>query len=403
MRLTVACIVVAAGMGTAGAQVTGFVQARQAPRLHTGPSCHGLQACSTMVREGSAELLLERRVSKHAAFTLRVDASNDDAINRSRATLREAFADFTFGAQDSLKVGRQVLTWGVSDYLFVNDLFPKDYDAFFTGAGFDRLKRPVDAARLGTRVGGVEAEIVLSRSLGDRDPGPSRFAATAPTSVASSADNADDRVDLAVRAATHVGGWDLAAYLASCRARERRFFAQSTGLAQDRPRQQHLGASMAGNALGGLAWFEFALRHADDHRASVVDRHFQSSALKAIGGFSRELGSDVTATAQLQLETQTSRSSYLASLASGVRPIRRLSSVAHLRLQGRWRNQTLTAGAQVFAGGEGDSHTNPFVNWSPADGWTLEGGAHVFAGRPDTRFGALKDDSNVYVLGRYSF
>ncbi|MED5520502.1 MAG: hypothetical protein VX459_02085, partial [Pseudomonadota bacterium] len=32
-----------------------------------------------------------------------------------------------------IKVGKQVLTWGTGDYLFLNDLFPKDYQSFFAG------------------------------------------------------------------------------------------------------------------------------------------------------------------------------------------------------------------------------------------------------------------------------
>jgi hypothetical protein len=393
----------AAAASSVGAQVTGFIQARQVQRTQTAADCQGLPGCTVMAQEGTAELLLERRVSPQIALTLRTAGSRDDAIAVTHASVREAFADLGFGSSTSAKLGRQVLTWGVSDFLFVNDIFPKDYDAFFTGAGFDRFKQPVDAVKLSARVGDSDFEAVLARSQGDAAPRPERFAAAAATRAALPADTADDRVDLALRSATHVGGWDLAAYIASYRSRERRYFVGNAGLEYDRPRQAHLGVSMAGNAASGLVWFEAAWRQAQDDRAQVVDRYFVSSALKAVAGYSREVGADVTATAQLQLETPTRRSSYLAALGAGIKPSPRTLSMVHLRLQGRWMNQTLGAGAQLFAGSEGDTHLNPFVNWSPADGWTLEGGAHVFAGKPETRFGALKDDSNVYVLGRYSF
>ena len=32
-----------------------------------------------------------------------------------------------------IKVGRQILTWGTGDLLFINDMFPKDWQAFFIG------------------------------------------------------------------------------------------------------------------------------------------------------------------------------------------------------------------------------------------------------------------------------
>src|SRR4030043_2032577 len=46
-----------------------------------------------------------------------------------------------------LKVGRQILTWGTGDYIFINDLFPKDYKSFFIGRDDEYLKAPSDALK----------------------------------------------------------------------------------------------------------------------------------------------------------------------------------------------------------------------------------------------------------------
>src|SRR5690606_13481367 len=46
------------------------------------------------------------------------------------------------------KIGRQVLTWGTGDLLFLNDLFPKDFISFFAGRDEDYLKSPSDTARV---------------------------------------------------------------------------------------------------------------------------------------------------------------------------------------------------------------------------------------------------------------
>ena len=40
-----------------------------------------------------------------------------------------------------LKFGRQVFTWGTGDYVFVNDLFPKDYVSFYIGRDDEYLKK----------------------------------------------------------------------------------------------------------------------------------------------------------------------------------------------------------------------------------------------------------------------
>lgn len=402
MKLVAMALAATALTASAQTAVSGFAQLRHVQRLQGG-TCQSLEACDTMADEIQGELLLEHRASGSLSGSLRVEALHDSAISESHVRVREGFVDWSPSGELNLKLGRQVLTWGVSDYLYVNDVFPKNYDSFFTGGGFDRMKEPVDAARAAWHVADADLEAVVSRSKADRSPDARRFAAMGMSSPAVEMGDADDQADVALKISSHAGGWDWAGYAASLHSREARYFMDSSGLRFDRPRLQHLGLSLTGNAVGGLVWVEGALRHAEDDRLSVVSRHFVSSTVKLIGGYSREVGSDVTASVQLQVEGVTSRDRYLTSLAQGVRPLDPVSTTLHLRLHGRWNNQTLGAGAQLFAGNEGDSHFNPFVSWSPADGWAIEGGANVFSGRPDTRYGALQDDSNVYVLGRYSF
>jgi hypothetical protein len=46
-----------------------------------------------------------------------------------------------------LKLGRQINTWGTGDLLFINDLFPKDWNAFFIGRDDEYLKAPADSAK----------------------------------------------------------------------------------------------------------------------------------------------------------------------------------------------------------------------------------------------------------------
>ncbi|MEN9866920.1 MAG: hypothetical protein RL748_2510, partial [Pseudomonadota bacterium] len=208
---------------------------------------------------------------------------------------------------------------------------------------------------------------------------------------------------LATRLETGSGTWDVAAYLARFQAREVRYFVDAGALRFDRPLTHHLGMSMTGNAMGGLTWLEMALRHADASQAGLVSRYYAGSALKLIAGYSREIAQDTTATIQLQIESNLARARYLRQLAPGIRPVAGGNSVLHLRLQSRWLNQTLGAGVQLFVDNEGARHVNPFGSFSPADGWTIEGGANLFSGKADTRFGVLKDDSNLYLLGRYSF
>jgi hypothetical protein len=47
-----------------------------------------------------------------------------------------------------VKLGRQILTWGTGDLIFINDLFPKDWISFFIGRDTDYLKAPSDAIKV---------------------------------------------------------------------------------------------------------------------------------------------------------------------------------------------------------------------------------------------------------------
>src|SRR3990172_11860434 len=63
---------------------------------------------------------------------LKIDASFDHIDEKSDLEIRENYIDYTAKSWD-LRIGRQVITWGIGDLIFINDVFPKDYEAFFSG------------------------------------------------------------------------------------------------------------------------------------------------------------------------------------------------------------------------------------------------------------------------------
>jgi hypothetical protein len=82
-----------------------------------------------------------------AVLKVKGDVIGDLASEQADFDLREANIftrplDFV-----DLKVGRQILTWGTGDLLFINDLFPKDWESFFIGRDSEYLKAPSDAAK----------------------------------------------------------------------------------------------------------------------------------------------------------------------------------------------------------------------------------------------------------------
>ena len=43
----------------------------------------------------------------------------------ARLSVREAYLKFGLWGKADVKVGRQVVTWGTGDLLFINDVFPR--------------------------------------------------------------------------------------------------------------------------------------------------------------------------------------------------------------------------------------------------------------------------------------
>ena len=76
------------------------------------------------------------------------DLAYDHLGRREQSELREGYLDYAAGNWD-LRIGRQVITWGLGDLVFVNDVFPKDHEALFAGRPLEYLKRGVDAVKLG--------------------------------------------------------------------------------------------------------------------------------------------------------------------------------------------------------------------------------------------------------------
>ncbi|MCK5919886.1 MAG: hypothetical protein KAG66_03035, partial [Methylococcales bacterium] len=62
--------------------------------------------------------------------------------------LRETSVLFRPTSFMDIKAGRQILTWGTGDLVFINDLFPKDFKSFFIGRDVQYLKAPSDAVKL---------------------------------------------------------------------------------------------------------------------------------------------------------------------------------------------------------------------------------------------------------------
>jgi len=82
------------------------------------------------------------------SVTLKGDLLYDGVDQDFAVDVRDLSAAFSPVKSVDMKIGRQVLTWGTGDLLFLNDLFPKDWVSFFAGRNDEYLKAPSNSMRL---------------------------------------------------------------------------------------------------------------------------------------------------------------------------------------------------------------------------------------------------------------
>ncbi|MEK9172170.1 MAG: hypothetical protein AAB282_00770, partial [Nitrospirota bacterium] len=113
----------ASGVSAEDLSIHGFLQTNYDVRL-TGQYPPNPQGGDLLFGEERFQLRLGYSKEKVRLFT-RTDLFYDHVADRPDIESREAYAEGSVGSSD-VRAGRQILIWGVGDYLFINDIFAKD-------------------------------------------------------------------------------------------------------------------------------------------------------------------------------------------------------------------------------------------------------------------------------------
>ncbi len=381
-------------------ELHGFVQLHAAARLG-GVDCAPETACGLPYNEQRLQLKTEGGGLKGAfGYAAKLDLVHDAALDESDAEVRELYADYN-GERMSLRGGRQVVTWGVADLLFINDTFPKDWVSFFGGLPLEYLKLGSDALRIDLFPDLADVQLVLADFRADNLPDADRFVLPAKP-VTAALDEPDD-IEAGLRLSRYLGSWDAALYLSRTHYRSpalRQFGGVWRG---DYPRLNAYGASLTGPLGNGVLSLEAGYYDSVDDRAGN-DPAIDNSQTRALAGYSRQVGEDTTLGVQAYAEWMHDYDAYRRSLPAGY-PLRdELRTVATLRLTQLRMHQTLRLGLFAFWGvSDGDAYLIPSVRYAFSDALWGELGANVFVGDRDGQFGALGDNDNIYATLRYAF
>jgi len=367
----------------------------------------------------ASETRLQMRLesfSDGAEFFGRLDFVYDDYYDPSYdLELREGFAKFTLGGNIDVKIGRQIITWGTGDLIFINDLFAKDYRSFFTGRDDQYLKAPQNALRAAyyNKLGTLTA-IYTPRFTPNRIPTGERLSYFNPMAggiVGGEEYYFEGRMpeakfkngEFSARFSRYFGNADVAAYF------YRGFYKNPVGMdmpnmAAYYPRLNVYGASVRLPMLGGIGWLETGYY---DSRADGDgdDPTIPNSTISSMIGFERQLTSTFTANLQYQNETILDHDTYLDNLPDGFIETDEMYHLLTSRVTKLLMMETLTISGFVFySPSDEDLYGRFSVSYKHTDALTLTVGGNIFDGNQEhTDFGAFAQNDNLYVKVTYGY
>ncbi len=398
-------------------KITGFAEFRGGSRI--GNDDHQKQKS---ILESRLQLQWEE-YWQSVSSRLTVDLLYDDLLNEHSIKLesgsgwldiREAYLLFRPMDRIDLKIGRQILTWGTGDLVFINDLFPKDWNSFFTGRDNEYLKGPSDALKLGWFGNHFNLDLVYTpRFDADRYIDGSRISyfdlrsdELAGQHSAFAVTQPDDWIDddeLAVRLYFNQSSMEIAIYGYQGYWKSPAGIDPATGRFLF-PRLRSLGASMRGPVYKGIANLELGYYTSMDDR-SGKDETVRNSEFRMLLGYEQELATDLTGAAQFYLEQIQEYRNYLDGAASSVSAADRNRLVWTLRLAWLLMNQNLSLSLfNYYSSTDQDGYARVKGNYKISDKWQVELGLNLFYGeKRHTFFGQFEDNTNLYFAVRYGF
>lgn len=386
------------------------------------PSIHGFAHAnySAKTSVGGDYLIGEERIQlrfneslRGTSFFIRADIFHDSLEGITDTDLREGFLDLRTSHTD-IRVGRQVITWGIGDLIFINDTFPKNFEALFAGRPIEYLKKGSDGARLDVHLDLLSAELVVVPFF-EPDTLPTKerftlfdpFTSTANRETIEPESNIED-AEIAFRAYKNLLGLDLALYTYKGFYHTPSMNADSvtnpTIVTSFFPRLGVYGASVQGSGLDGIISVEAGYYDSLDDRDGT-DPTIPNPQTRFLLGYQRQIWEDFTMGLQYYLEYMHHHGEFIQSLPAGFPRQDRVRELITLRLTQLYLYQTLRLSLFGFySPTDDDYYLIPEIRYNINDAVSVTGGFNIFGGKDATTFfGQFDKDDNIYTHVRYEF
>jgi hypothetical protein len=340
------------------------------------------------------------------------DVFGDLVEEEAEFDLREANVFLRPGDNIDLKIGRQILTWGTGDLVFINDLFPKDWNSFFIGRDSEYLKAPSDAAKVSLFHDAANLDVVYTPQFDpDRYIDGRRISywngtlgRLAGNDAIVHSDRPDDWFrddEIAMRLYKNIDNTEYALY------GYQGFWKSPGGMkasgAAAFPDLNVYGASVRGTVGSGIGNLEAGYYDSTDDQ-SGNDPLVNNSELRFLAGYTQDVAKDLTAGVQYYIEHMMDYDAYRKNLPGG--PARDEDRhLITLRLTQLAMDQNLRLSLfTYYSPSDKDVYLRPHILYKATDNLGLELGANIFFGDyANTFFGQFENNTNIYTAVRYTF
>jgi hypothetical protein len=394
----------------------GFLQTNYSIRVNND-NPQGAKQKNLMLGEERAQIKTSFYSQKgKTGIFVKSDFYHDGVEEDWNLDFREGYLDFIYD-KFNLRVGRQIYTWGVGDLLFINDVFPKDWEAFYSGRPLEYLKIGVDSLKLDVYSNIVSAEVVFIPFFEPDDfPSVGRFHFFDPypdiqnreLEAPHSAFEKFGNIEYALRLYRYMGNFDISIYTYKgffrAPAMKANNFNSPSTISNFYPRLAVYGFSLQRGAFGGVVSGEYGYYDSLDDRRGK-DAGIENAQSKFLIGYQKAFPKDFTVGIQYYGELMHQYSEYKNNLPAAFAKRKQLHQYVTLRLTKLLKYQTLKLSLFTFYGpDEEDFLFMPEISYNFSDNLLGIIGMNIFGGREDnTTFGQHKKDSNIYVTARYSF
>jgi hypothetical protein len=342
-------------------------------------------------------------------FTAKGELLFDEVLQQTDFTTRELNIAFSPLKSLDVKLGRQVLTWGTGDYVFLNDLFNKDWQSFFAGRDDEYLKSASDSVRMTSYWRDFTFDLAWTPEFSpDNYLTGERFSFYSPAVKRNIAPNENFVVEQtqdsqwSARVATSIQGVEYTLY------GYKGFWTTPLGINRQGmayfPKMNAWGASALTPVSNGIFNIEFSvynsLEDSQGNQAAIPN-----SQVRALIGYEQEMIKNLTLGLQYYLEKTKQYDAFTQSAFFANEQVDEYRQLATVRLRYSTLQQKLIYSLFAFySPTDQDSYLKPAIYYRYNDNYSFSAGANIFSGnKPYTFFGQHQANTNVWLRGRFSF